>query len=237
MRLGPRGSKSLALLVAAVLLLLASPLAAFALAAVRDDPFDARGIGDVAIHLMVLVAAVMITAAAHVALRPAGTDSPRARLVHRSAMGLSTLTVLAILVPLVPMSASGHSRMNARYWELGIATGQIRTTRYVWFVPVSRAIEETMISRARREMGPWPTDPEWRIGHSSSSTSSARVNWAFGGELANVRMLEKLDADRGVPADRRIEVARVFLEAWVDPDTEVADQRINDILLELIDGR
>jgi hypothetical protein len=129
------------------------------------------------------------------------------------------LTALAVLLALI-IVVVGHDELvqefpsfNSRLDEIDLGSGRTRTTRYLFFVPISVAIHQTAVSRVLSDAGGAEGDEQWHTTHSHMHTVlvRVRVNYRHGGAPGSIDSLSKIWQTGGFTADARRKSARQLL--------------------------
>ena len=126
--------------------------------------------------------------------------------------GLSLLMAGALLLPQVDFWT--WSPINCWTYEVDIFSGRICYTRYFFFVPVRRKVEDSALTRALQAEDYAGTACEWRRVLTHSPGVGLYVHYAFHGAIAQIRQLELVwEMGQFTPAARRATAKRV-LELW-----------------------
>jgi len=130
---------------------------------------------------------------------------------------VSATFVILIAGPLLVPLVRPWSRINCTHEEIDLQTGRKRVSRYLWYIRVSRRIEETFLCEI---IAPSSTSvtPDWRSVNTFTPWQKHSPHYAFHGALTQVGNLQIILHIYDVPQEQRIEAAKGLLAAWQEAD-------------------
>jgi hypothetical protein len=137
----------------------------------------------------------------------------------------------------VPCFVPLESDINCEYRDINIKTGQVRTSRYLWYVKVSERVENTFLSRtlAGKVIDAASGDP-WRRTRSGplAALRGRCILYRFGAAPTQIRTLELLCDMYALTPDEVKEMATQVLSLWQTAgDCSAAGKFIEDTMRTL----
>lgn len=122
--------------------------------------------------------------------------------------------------------------MNCTHHEINIKTGQVRFTRYIWFIKVSERVEDTVLSLALEGEKVDVSDVEpWRIGATYSPGVLRSPQYGFTLGLLEIEQLKKFDEIIGLTSVPKREISAMILTLWQqDGNCRSAQKYLNGII-------
>ena len=121
-----------------------------------------------------------------------------------------------LLAPVVVPLISPWSRLNCWYEDINIQSGQARRSSYLWFLKVSEAIEDTLLSRALDgEHVEVVSDIEpWQRVNTFSYAAHHSPHYRFHGAFVQIVQLDGVFKMLHATAERKREIAKKLLTLW-----------------------
>lgn len=152
---------------------------------------------------------------------------PRLRWALAAALCVPGLAFLA-----TEAGAPLPAEINCRSDEVDIRTGRVRHTRYLFFVPIRRRVEDSVLSRALPPAVLSAASPDWHRVNTFRPGSLISVHHRFHGALGQIRTLENLlQSATFTPGATRAVAARI-LGMWQNSG---GDSGVDDYLRALQD--
>lgn len=130
--------------------------------------------------------------------------------------------LLAVVFSLTLVGLLPWSPINCWRQEVDIHSGRIRYTRYLVFIPVSRRIDKSALSRVLQSEDLRDSHPEWRPVITLSPGVRNSPHYSFHSAIAQIRELEAVwQAGGFAPAAQRSSAKRV-LELWQEEQSDHA---------------
>ena len=121
-------------------------------------------------------------------------------------------TLLAGAPAAVPLF-SPWSRINCVKTETDITSGRQRSTRFLYWIPVSRRIKETPLSRAVAGQAK-NQPPQWRPNHTSDPYQRHSPHHAYHSATHQILTLKMIWEATNADANERARTGQGLLHAW-----------------------
>ena len=150
-------------------------------------------------------------------------------------IGLSVLAFL-FLLPFVVLCFNPWSEILCRHEEINIKTGQVRYSRYVYFLKITEWVEDTCLSDYVEIPSDETTASFWRRVNSFSPLASHSPHYSFHSALAQVHQLQTAVSLEVLTEPEKKRIVEGLLENWQDSDDyHSAGDYLDSVLNEAID--
>ncbi|MEP4079033.1 hypothetical protein [Haloferula sp.] len=143
-----------------------------------------------------------------------------------SIVGVAILLSLPFIVPLF----SPWSHINCREFELDLASGQQRMTRYLYWIPVRSEIDDTPASLALGESTVAGAGPSWVRTSTFGPFTRHSPHYRYHSAYYQIRMLDLVWEEFGFGADgRRATAAELLRRLRIDGSDSPGSDYLNEL--------